>query len=152
MLHHKGKERRPVYGNRLCLANAMTTIFCLTINLWVEIHIMNHYSISSSQVQTLASSSCGQQACKYRSVIIECVDYCLSFCDLSTVIRRKKVILRKQHKSQCNDRFQYNQTAMCSSGKEEVHIFIPLVKEELFSNTKPPGSIPLVIFHILENS
>lgn len=93
MLHHKGEERRPVYGNRLCLANAMTAIFCLTINLWVEIHIVNHYSISSSQVQTLASSSCGQQACKYRSVIIECVNYRLSFCYLSTVIGRKKVIL-----------------------------------------------------------
>lgn len=38
----------PVYGNRFSLANAMTSIFSLTVNLWVEIHVMDDNCISSS--------------------------------------------------------------------------------------------------------
>lgn len=83
------EPQAPVYGNRLRLANAMTSIFSLPVNLWIEIHVMNDDSISSSQVQTLPSSSCGQQACKYSSVIIKRINYCLSLCHLSTVIGRE---------------------------------------------------------------
>lgn len=72
------EQQEPVYCNRLCLANAMTAVFSLSVNLWVEIHVMNDNSISSSQVQTLTSSSRGQQACKYRSIIVKRINYCLS--------------------------------------------------------------------------
>ena len=47
----------PVYSNRFSLANAMTSVFCLTVNLWVEIHIVDDTRSSSSQVQSLLSSS-----------------------------------------------------------------------------------------------
>lgn len=89
---NQGKLRRgiwmelPVYSNRFSLANAMASIFSLTINLWVKIHVVDDNRISSSQVQTLPSSSCGQQAGKYRSVVIECVYNCLSVCHLCTAI------------------------------------------------------------------
>jgi hypothetical protein len=74
----------PVYGDRFSMANAMTMIFYLSINLWVEIQIGDKYSISSRQVQTLTSSSSGQQAC-FRSVIIESVNHVLFIHHLSTV-------------------------------------------------------------------
>lgn len=45
-----GMFKWPVYGYRPCLANSMTTIFSLTVNLRIEIHVMDDDSIGTSQV------------------------------------------------------------------------------------------------------
>lgn len=77
-------ESTPVYCNWFVLAYPVAAIFSLPIYLWIKIHVMYDNSISSGQIQSLSSCPCGEQACKYGSVLIEGVNNCLSLCYLST--------------------------------------------------------------------
>jgi hypothetical protein len=68
----------PVYGDRFSMAKAMTMIFYLSINLWVEIQIGENYSISSRQVQTLTSSSKDSRHAFEVSLLKASTMFCLS--------------------------------------------------------------------------
>lgn len=79
----------------------------LPINQFVEIHAMDNNIISSSQVQTPLSITSGQQECKYRSVIVESINYGLSLCHLGAVTQSG--VQNKLNPMNVRNKFQQNQ-------------------------------------------
>ena len=63
----------PINVNITCLSNAMTSILGLGIHCWIPVRVKKHDTISTSQIHTQPTTSCGQYETKYTWVAIKLV-------------------------------------------------------------------------------